>query len=1826
MGSFRWHRLNRQILPFASWLGAFTLGAYPVYGQISPLENHTVVIPTDNGQIQITGGVSSADGNNLFHQFESFSIDPHETAIFVAPETVENVLGRVSGGEPSSIEGRLAVSNSANLWLINPAGILFGPSVQLDLQGDFSAATATAIGFEQGWFADGADYPVGSPHSFAFAPELGQLINLGNLHVETGQTLRLIGGSVVNRGSLVAPAGTITVAAVDDSRLRLGQTGQLLTLEIEPWTNDNVPMTSMAPGQLPVLLTGQGVSSADTLSVLADGTVQLGQKTTAAPGHVTLSGTVSSAGEQGGEIAVLGDQISLIDAIVNADGIDGGGDIYIGGSYQGAGPLLNATHTRIDSGTVLNANGLQRGDGGQIVVWADRSTYFGGSAQVQGGKLAGDGGFVEISGKSGLGFNGQFSLEAPQGAAGTILFDPDSIRIVGGGTAADIATESALFPNVSAEDEDFGTLTLHAATLESWNGNDNVIFQANLNIDIDLGGNNELTFQPGTGSITFVADVNNNSTGSFSMGGTGDTINTSGRDINISGPLITLESIDTRSATGDGDISLTAPFLATVEGSLRADDITIVSNEINFNGGDASISGTTLAIAPNNPATEINIGPDTNTLFDLDLLESDIRALQDGFADITIGRADGTGSVTLYDSVTDAGTSPFQDAVTVLGADVLRGPAQLTRWTITDRNQGQIDSLFSNGLRFENVRSIAVGNGTNDILQGGADADTFIISGMGIGLFNDITFAGIQNVSGGGGDDRFVVENGAVLSGNIDGGDGTDVLQSSNGADAIALTANNTGTLNGVSFLEIETIETGAGDDTVEIATAGSLSGTLDTGADTDTLDYSLYTTAVTVDLESATATGIGTLNNIETVIGGSASDRLMGTSNNDSILITGNNTGTVNNLSFASIENLDGGAGDDTFFFSDGATVTGVLTGGSGSDTADYSSYTTGITVDLQISSATGTGGLSGLESFVGSSADDTFRLSENSLTTSIQGGAGSDTLQGDNRDSIWNLTGADTGNGPGVDNFSAVENLSAGSQPDRVNFLTGDAGLTGSLNGGDGPLTLTGDSINLGTEITGTDALIIEPLSADRDLRLGGPGLPTALTLSALELAAIDSGFTTLTLGRFDGSGAVTLGADLTLPVDTTIQSPNDGGSIDTQGFDLSAAKLTLSAAQEITTADLAAPGGISLRSEGEISTQALSTRGTNNGGNVTLDAGRTITTQQIDTSGVSGMGGDVALSAADNIQVDTIRAEGGTTGGNVIIATDRFQAVGSFTSLDGSPASISTAAALNPGAITIRHGGNSMIPFEVGDSRLLGSSAALTTGDLQIPIDSSFLSSYRLGKIALLTQDIAALADSPAVASPAVVSRAIDTPAVSQTILLDASPADFQSPLVESDTASTEDLTTSIGSDVSNKALFERLESAYSEQFKSHLNLYERVSVSPTSLETAQETLGHIATTLDITPGVLYVYFLPPANKNEAQPDANGLNPNDELGLLLLTHNGQTIRKTVEGITRREVMTVAADFRAQITNVMSAPSQYLPPAQQLYNWFVAPIENELQQQGVQSLAMAMDTGLRTLPVAALHNGEEFLVERYSLGVIPSFSLTDFNPENFLYAQLENTQLLAMGASQFPSQQVLPAVAEELTTVTQTFRQSKIFLNENFTLDNLKNQVAGNQFGIVHLASHGVFKPGKPSHSYIQLWDQPLQLDQVHSLGLQEADIALMVLSACNTALGDREAEYGFAGLAVNAGVQTSVASLWPISDEGTLGLMTYFYRYLQRQPVRATALRQAQLTMLQGELTFSDGTLYGSDSKALATFPELEYHGRWNFEHPFYWSTYTLVGSPW
>jgi CHAT domain-containing protein len=208
------------------------------------------------------------------------------------------------------------------------------------------------------------------------------------------------------------------------------------------------------------------------------------------------------------------------------------------------------------------------------------------------------------------------------------------------------------------------------------------------------------------------------------------------------------------------------------------------------------------------------------------------------------------------------------------------------------------------------------------------------------------------------------------------------------------------------------------------------------------------------------------------------------------------------------------------------------------------------------------------------------------------------------------------------------------------------------------------------------------------------------------------------------------------------------------------------------------------------------------------------------------------------------------------------------------------------------------------------------------------------------------------------------------------------------------------------------------------------------------------------------------------------------------------------------------------------------------------------------------------------------------------------------------------------------LPAVPLELSIITNELNSNKSFLNDAFTLNNLKSQRAQQPFGIIHLATHGQFKPGSPDNSYIQLWDSKLRLDQLRQMGWNNPPVGLLVLSACRTALGDEKAELGFGGLAVAAGVKTALGSLWYVSDQGTLGLMSEFYGQLKTAPIKAEALRQAQIALITGKVRIEEGKLHSSvsQSKGIPLPPELGKVENQNLSHPYYWAAFTLIGSPW
>jgi CHAT domain-containing protein len=348
-------------------------------------------------------------------------------------------------------------------------------------------------------------------------------------------------------------------------------------------------------------------------------------------------------------------------------------------------------------------------------------------------------------------------------------------------------------------------------------------------------------------------------------------------------------------------------------------------------------------------------------------------------------------------------------------------------------------------------------------------------------------------------------------------------------------------------------------------------------------------------------------------------------------------------------------------------------------------------------------------------------------------------------------------------------------------------------------------------------------------------------------------------------------------------------------------------------------------------------------------------------------------------------------------------------------------------------------------------------------------------------------------------------------------------------------------------------------------------------------------------------------------------------NQLQMVIFTAKGQPIRYTVP-VQQQELLRVAQNFRLEITYPFKRKTQsYLPYAQQLYQWLIAPMESTLQAEGIDTLLFSMDAGLRTLPIAALHDGNQFLIEKYSLSLIPSISLMD--PR---YHALNESKVLAMGADTFPDMNSLPAVPVELAMITDNGWQGQTLLNEQFTRENLRQLRQKESYEIVHLATHADFIPGPMGDGYIYFWHDKLSLNDMRSLGLQNPAAELLVLSACRTAIGDEDSELGFAGLAIRTGVKSALASLWYVDDIGTLGFMTEFYQHLRSDTIKAEALRQAQIAMIREEIKLEGNKFKrASDfngSKDVELPSTLTSSGTTTFSHPYYWAGFTMIGSPW
>jgi len=400
-------------------------GAQVVAGQVA-------ISQPNAQQTVVTQGSSSAIVN-----WQQFSIARGEGVDFRQPGTASVILNRVTGNHPSEIYGRL--SANGQVFLVNPGGVLFGRTAQVDVGG----LVASTLDIADADFLSGR-------YRFTAGARSGAVANNGHLQAAERGTVALLGAKVNNDGTISAQLGTVALAAGDKvaldfngdglTKLRVDQAALAAQVENRGMLiadGGQAILTAHAAQALTeTVLNQQGVVRARSLQerngrILLDGGAQGESRTS---GTLDVSG--HAPGLTGGTAEVLGRHVGLAaKALVDARGDAGGGTILVGGDYRGGNPLVrNADATFAAPATALLADATGNGNGGKVIVWSDHATRMFGTVSATGGPGGGNGGLIETSGKF-LSVDGaRIDASAPRGRGGQWLLDPYSVTIGFGNT------------------------------------------------------------------------------------------------------------------------------------------------------------------------------------------------------------------------------------------------------------------------------------------------------------------------------------------------------------------------------------------------------------------------------------------------------------------------------------------------------------------------------------------------------------------------------------------------------------------------------------------------------------------------------------------------------------------------------------------------------------------------------------------------------------------------------------------------------------------------------------------------------------------------------------------------------------------------------------------------------------------------------------------------------------------------------------------------------------------------------------------------------------------------------------------------------------------------------------------------------------------------------------------------------------------------------------------------------------------------------------------------------------------------------------------------
>lgn len=560
----------------------------------------------EGGQVAAGQATISSNGSiTEIHQttdravidWRGFDIAPGEHTRFHQPSSAAFTLNRVKTMNPSHIDGRITANG--RIAIVNPNGVYFGSGAQVDVGG----LIATTADIRNDDFMNGRmtfDAP-GAPGA--------KIINNGQITAGEAGLVGLVAPQVENTGVIEAKLGKVTLASGDTFTMDMTGDDFIHVAIDEPEaqkiiqsgrvsaSGGTITLTAAAARQnVDALIVNKGVIEANSVGTRngkiilsaagANKTSKSGVSTAINEGRITASGL--NAKEKGGDVKITGDQIGVMSAAsIDVSGVEGGGTVLLGGDFQGGGTTVpTARQTFVGADATINARATQTGNGGKVIVWADEVTRYAGHVDVDAGVQSGDGGFVEISGKNQLDFQGTVSARAEQGEMGTLLLDPTDITI---SNAANNNVNGATPFSPTVDD---GPSNLNVTTLQT------ALAAANVTVQTRATGTQ-------LGDITVVDPI------AWSANRT-----------------LTLDA--------HNKIYVNASITARNALTLTANDVDIAANLVEDPGG------ATLTIQPKTASTTIGIAGGAGAL---SLSAAELNFIQAGWNSVVIGSATGAGNI-----------------------------------------------------------------------------------------------------------------------------------------------------------------------------------------------------------------------------------------------------------------------------------------------------------------------------------------------------------------------------------------------------------------------------------------------------------------------------------------------------------------------------------------------------------------------------------------------------------------------------------------------------------------------------------------------------------------------------------------------------------------------------------------------------------------------------------------------------------------------------------------------------------------------------------------------------------------------------------------------------------------------------------------------------------------------------------------------------------------------------------------------------------------------------------------------------------------------------